>query len=43
VWSRERLRSHAAMIADLPERDLAALRKRLSPPSDACEKVGTHV
>jgi transposase len=39
----ERLRGHTETIAERLERDLAALRKPLPPPYDACEKVGTRV
>jgi transposase len=35
----ERLRGHAETIGERLERDLAALRKPLPPPYDACEKV----
>ena len=39
----ERLRGHAETIGERLERDLAALRRPLPPPYDACEKVGTRV
>ena len=39
----DRLRGHTETIAERLERDLAALRKPLPPPYDACEKVGTRV
>ena len=39
----ERLRGHTETIGERLERDLAALRKPLPPPYDACEKVGTRV
>jgi hypothetical protein len=39
----ERLRGHAETIGERLERDLAALRKPLPPPYDACEKVATRV
>jgi transposase len=39
----ERLRGHTETIGERLERDLAALRKPLPPPYDACEKVGTTV
>jgi transposase len=39
----ERLRGHTVTIGERLERDLAALRKPLPPPYDACEKVGTRV
>ena len=39
----ERLRGHTETIGERLERDLAALRKPLPPPYDACEKVATRV
>jgi len=39
----ERLRGHAETIGERLERDLAALRRPLPPPFEACEKVGTRV
>jgi len=39
----ERLRGHAETIGERLERDLAALRRPLPPPYDACEKVATRV
>ena len=39
----ERLRGHTETIGERLERDLAALRRPLPPPYDACEKVGTRV
>jgi hypothetical protein len=39
----DRLRGHTETIGECLERDLAALRKPLPPPYDACEKVGTRV
>ena len=39
----ERLRGHSETIGERLERDLAALRKPLPPPYDACEKVPTTV
>ena len=39
----ERLRGHTETIGERLERDLAALRKPLPTPYDACEKVGTRV
>ena len=39
----ERLRGHAETIAERLERDLAALRKPVPPPYDACEKVPATV
>jgi transposase len=38
----ERLRGHTETIGERLERDLAALRKPLPPPYDACEKVATR-
>ncbi|HET8765508.1 MAG TPA: IS21 family transposase, partial [Rhodanobacter sp.] len=40
---RERLRGHAETIGERLERDLAALRRPLPPPYDACEKVPATV
>jgi transposase len=39
----ERLRGHTETIGQRLERDLAAMRRPLPPPYDACEKVGTRV
>ena len=39
----ERLRGHTETIGERLERDLAALRKPLPPPYDACDKVATRV
>ncbi len=39
----ERLRGHTETIGERLERDLAAMRRPLPPPYDACEKVGTRV
>jgi hypothetical protein len=39
----DQLRGHAETIRERLERDLAALRKPLPPPYDACEKVATTV
>jgi hypothetical protein len=39
----DRLRGHSETIGERLERDLAALRKPLPPPYDACEKVPTTV
>jgi len=39
----ERLRGHSETIGERLERDLAALRRPLPPPYDACEKLGTQV
>jgi transposase len=39
----EHLRGHTETIGERLERDLAALRRPLPPPYDACEKVGTRV
>jgi len=39
----DQLRGHAETIGERLERDLAALRKPLPPPYDACEKVATTV
>ena len=39
----ERLRGHTETIGERQERDLAAMRRPLLPPYDACEKVGTRV
>jgi transposase len=39
----DRLRGHHETIGERLERDLAALRKPLPPPYDACEKLGTSV
>ena len=39
----DRLRGHAETIGERLERDLAALRKPLLPPYDACEKVPATV
>jgi hypothetical protein len=39
----DRLRGHAETIGERLERDVAALRKPLPPPYDACEKVATTV
>jgi transposase len=39
----ERLRGYTETIGERLERDLAALRKPLPPPYDACEKVATRV
>jgi transposase len=39
----ERLRGHTETIGERLERDLAALRRPLPPPYDACEKVCTRV
>jgi transposase InsO family protein len=39
----ERLRGHAETIGERLERDLAALRRPLPPPYDACEKVPATV
>ena len=39
----ERLRGHMETIGERLERDLAAFRKPLPPPYDACEKVSTRV
>ena len=39
----DRLRGYAETIGERLERDLAALRKPLSPPYDACEKVPATV
>src|SRR5215470_3772094 len=39
----DRLRGHAETIGERLERDLAALRKPLPPPYDACEKVPATV
>ena len=39
----ERLRGHPETIGERLERDLAAMRRPLPPPYDACEKVGTRV
>ena len=39
----DRLRGHSETIGARLERDLAALRKPLPPPYDACEKVATTV
>lgn len=39
----ERLRGHTETIGERLERDLAALRRPLPPPYDACEKVSTRV
>ena len=39
----ERLRGHTETIGERLERDLAALRKPLPPPYDACEKLGSRV
>jgi transposase len=39
----ERLRGHTETTAERLERDLAAFRKPLPPPYDACEKIGTTV
>jgi transposase len=39
----ERLRGHAETIGERLERDLAAMRRPLPPPYDACEKVATRV
>jgi transposase len=39
----DRLRGHTETIGERLERDLAALRRPLPPPYDACEKIGTHV
>jgi transposase len=39
----ERLRGHTETIGERLERDLAAMRRPLPPPYDACEKVATRV
>ena len=39
----ERLRGHTEAIGERLERDLAAMRRPLPPPYDACEKVSTRV
>jgi transposase len=39
----ECLRGHTETIGERLERDLAALRRPLPPPYDACEKIGTRV
>lgn len=39
----ERLRGHTETIGERLERDLAALRRPMPPPYEACEKVGTRV
>ena len=39
----ERLRGHTETIGERLEQDLAAMRRPLLPPYDACEKVGTRV
>jgi transposase len=39
----ERLRGHTETIGERLERDLAAMRRPLTPPYDACEKVATRV
>jgi transposase len=39
----DRLRGHHETIGERLENDLAALRKPLLPPYDACEKLGTSV
>jgi transposase len=39
----ERLRGHKETIGERLQRDLAAMRRPLPPPYDACEKVGTQV
>jgi len=39
----ERLRGHTETTTERLERDLAAFRKPLPPPYDACEKIGTTV
>jgi len=39
----DRLRGHRETIGERLEGDLAALRKPLPPPYDACEKLGTSV
>ena len=39
----ERLRGHTETIGERLERDLAAMRRPLPPPYDACEKIGTRV
>jgi len=41
--SADRLRGHEETVGERLERDLAALRKPLPPPYDACEKVATTV
>jgi transposase len=39
----ERLRGHTETIGERLARDLAAIRRPLPPPYDACEKIGTRV
>jgi transposase len=39
----ERLRGHTETIGERLQRDLAAMRRPLPPPYDACEKVATRV
>jgi hypothetical protein len=39
----ECLRGHTETIGERLERDLAAMRRPLPPPYDACEKIGTRV
>jgi transposase len=39
----DRLRGHSETIGERLQRDLAALRRPLPPPYDACEKVATTV
>jgi transposase len=39
----ERLRGHTETIGERLKRDLAALRRPLPPPYEACEKIGTRV